>query len=75
MIKEKHLPFFYASFETTSMSGSNFCFNNVSIPPLRVLVAEGHPLQAPFKFTVTVFPTNDSNVIAPPSDSTAGLMY
>ena len=38
----------------TVISGFTFCFNNPSIPPLRVLVEEGQPLHAPFKSTQTI---------------------
>ena len=36
---------------------------------------EGHPLQAPCKDTLTIPLLYDSNCIAPPSCSTAGLIY
>ena len=39
------------------------------------MLEEGQPLHAPFKTTLTIPSENESNSIAPPSPSTAGLMY
>lgn len=48
----------------------------VSIPFFKVIVEDGHPLQAPCKITLTsfVFSSYESNKIFPPSDATAGFI-
>ena len=65
----------YTPSATTSFTSGTRRVRRFSIPAFRVMVEDGQPEQEPCNNTFTVPSSNEWKLIAPPSDSTAGLTY